>query len=81
LPYIKNTDKIFSLPDGKYYAYYDKYLSDSPRQQALKHLKERQVRIVVRETQEPGVKVYRIFLGGYDQKADLRRAITLAAKK
>jgi general secretion pathway protein A len=81
LPYMKNTDKIFSLPDGKYYAYYDKYLSDSSRQQALKHLKERQVRMVVRETQEPGVKVYRIFLGGYDQKADLQKAITLVAKK
>jgi general secretion pathway protein A len=81
LPSITNTDKIFSLPDGKYYAYYDTYLNDAARQQAVKHLKERQVRLVARETQEPGAKVYRIFLGGYDHKADLQKAITLMAKK
>ncbi|MFZ2087724.1 MAG: AAA family ATPase [Desulfobaccales bacterium] len=81
LPSITNTDKIVSLPDGKYYAYYDTYLSDAARQQALKHLQERQVRLVVRETQESGAKVYRIFLGGYDQKTDIEKAITLLAKK
>jgi hypothetical protein len=61
--------------------YYDQYVSDSSRQQALMRLQERQVRFVVRETQEPGVKVYRIFLGGYDQKAELQKAIRLAAKE
>jgi general secretion pathway protein A len=80
LPYIKDTEKIFRLPDTKYYVYYDQYLSDSPRQQTLKRLQERQVRFVVLETQEPGVKVYRIFLGGYDQDTELQKAIALAAK-
>jgi general secretion pathway protein A len=80
LPNIKNTGKIFRLPDAKYYVYYDQYISDSPRQRALKRLQERQVRFVVREAQELGVKVYRIFLGGYDQETELHKAITLSAK-
>jgi general secretion pathway protein A len=80
LPNIKNTGKIFRLPDAKYYVYYDQYIRDSPRQRALKRLQERQVRFVVREAQELGVKVYRIFLGGYDQETELHKAITLSAK-
>jgi general secretion pathway protein A len=79
LPNIKNTGKIFRLLDAKYYVYYDQYISDSPMQQTLKRLQERQVRFVVREAQELGVKIYRIFLGGYDQETELHKAITLAA--
>jgi hypothetical protein len=77
---LPEVDKsVISLADKKHYALYNQYADEAHLKQAVERLTKNQVRFVIRETQEPGGrKDYRIFIGGYEQKADLQRARTIA---
>jgi hypothetical protein len=93
-PRITNEDMIYSgqtitLPKvdqnniislgKKYFAILDRYYNSAQAAKAGARLKELQLHYLVRETSLPNdVKVYRLFIGGYDSKEELKKALGLA---
>jgi SPOR domain len=70
---------VICLADKKHYALYNQYADEARLKQAVEQLTKNQVRFVIQETQEPGGKKdYRIFIGAYEQEADLQKAKTIA---
>ena len=73
---------VVTLKDNRYYFLYKRYEDVSKVNKTVSNLKERQIRLLVRETRHPDVgEVYRIFLGGYEREEDLKVAVKMAARE
>lgn len=82
LPTIDKNTKIVTLPNKQHFALYQKYFRSPQKDKDLSKLEDLDLRVTVRETTLYGNhQVYRIFLGGYDTKEELQKAIALARKK
>jgi len=69
---------IITLDNKEYFRIFGRYYSSSQAEKVGARLKELQLRYVVRATELPdATKVYRIFLGGYERKDELKKAMTL----
>ncbi len=81
LPKVDKNDQVITLSNNQHYWIYKIYYNSSDVEKVLSTLRERQVRCLVRETLLPDAgKIYRIFLGGYDSKEELKEAIALTKK-
>ena len=80
LPQVDKNDHVITYKNKHYYIY-KLYHNESQAKQATAKLKEQKIRFFVRQTWLPNAgAVYRIFLGGYEQREELNRAIALAEK-
>ena len=80
LPKIDNHTMI-TLNDNQHYCLYKVYYSSTQVEQTISKLKEHDIHFLVRETWLPGAgPIYRIFLGGYDDKGKLKEAMVMAEK-
>jgi type II secretory pathway predicted ATPase ExeA len=81
IPQVDINRKIITLPDKQHFAMYQRYYTSSQMEKDLTKLKDLQLKFIVRETTLYGdQKVYRIFLGGYDTKEELQKALELVKK-
>ena len=81
LPRINKSNSIIALDSKGLFKAYGRYYNSSQAEKVGAKLKELQVRYVVRETELPNdVKVYRIFIGGYESKEELQRVLALTEK-
>jgi hypothetical protein len=81
LPKVDKDDQVITLSNNQHYWIYKSYYNSSDVEKVLSTLRERQIRCLVRETWLPDAgKIYRIFLGGYDSKEELKEAIALTKK-
>jgi general secretion pathway protein A len=82
MPIIDRNNKIVTLPNKQFFAIYQRYFNSSQMEKDVSKLKDLQLRFIVRETTLYGShQVYRIFLGGYDTKEELQKAMALAQKR
>jgi len=82
LPKINKSNNIIILNDNLYYILYDKYNDKSQASKSVSMLKDLKIRYVVIETQQSFYKkVYRIYLGGYEDEEKLKEALTMAERK
>jgi hypothetical protein len=66
----------------EHFGMFNRYYNSAQAAKAGARLKELQLHYLVRETSLPGdVKVYRLFIGGYDSKEELKKALGLAEQK
>ena len=81
LPGVDKRNNIIILDNKEHFAIFKRYYNASQAEKAEARLKELQLRYMVRETQLPDDnKIYRIFLGGYGSKEELKKAMALAEK-
>lgn len=81
LPKVDRSNKVISLENNEHFALFKQYYTSAEVEQAVSKLKELQLHVVVRDTQiSNGGKSYRIFLGGYSSKDDLKKARNTAEK-
>ncbi len=82
IPYVENNSKVVTLPNKQHFAMYQRYYNSSHLEKDLAKIKDLQMKFTVRETTLYGdQKVYRIFLGGYDTKEELQKAMALVQQK
>ena len=82
LPQINKDDNVITLDNKEHYAILKRYYTSAQADKAGARLKGLQLNYVVRETRLPGdVKVYRVFLGGYESTDELKQAMALAEQK
>lgn len=80
LPIIDNSN-VITLNNKQHYYMYKRYYNSTQIEQAIANLKGLEIRFVVRETRLPDAgPIYRIFLGGYDSKEELKEAMAMAEK-
>jgi|GEM_PF-1029223 len=81
LPAVNKNNNIITLNNNQHFSIYKQYYSSAQVEQATTQLAEQEIRYVVRQTRLPGVgPIYRIFLGGYDSKAELQKALIKVAR-
>jgi general secretion pathway protein A len=81
LPQVDKDGQVITLSNNQHYWFYKSYYNSSVVEQVLSTFRERQIRFLVRETWLPDVgKIFRIYLGGYDSKEELKEAIALTKK-
>jgi type II secretory pathway predicted ATPase ExeA len=82
LPQVFVAGNRFQLDDGLFYAPYGRYYAPLSLQRYLSWLDKKQIRHIVRQTQETdGRTLNRVFLGGYETEADLIKAQQGIVKK
>ena len=80
LPKIDNHTMI-TLNNDQHYYLYKRYYSSAQVEEITAKLKEHDIHFLVRKTWLPDAgSIYRIFLGGYDDKAKLKEAMVMAEK-
>jgi general secretion pathway protein A len=81
LPKVNKSDNIITIGGKEYFKIYGQYYNSTQADKAVSKLQELQLHFVVRETEIPDAgKIYRIFLGGYDNPGDLKKAMALIGK-
>jgi hypothetical protein len=80
LPQIDKSNNAITLENNEHFAIFKQYYNSSDKEKAVSKLKELQMPFVARETRVQGVKVFRIFLGGYASIDGLKKAVSLAEK-
>jgi type II secretory pathway predicted ATPase ExeA len=81
LPIVDKNSKLVTLPNKQHYAMFQRYYNSSQMQKDLAKIKDLGLKFTIRETTLYGDhRVYRIFLGGYDSKAELQKAMELVKK-
>jgi type II secretory pathway predicted ATPase ExeA len=76
LPGLNKNNNIIKLNDNLYYIFYDYFNIISKLNKTTSMLKSLGIKFIVRETQDSlARKVYRIYLGGYENEADLKEAL------
>lgn len=79
LPRVDKKNNVITLDNKEFFGFFRRYHNSTQAAKAATRLKELQLHYVVRETILPdGTKEFRVFLGGYDSKEELRRAMALA---
>jgi len=80
LPKVDNHAMI-TLDNNQYYCLYKLFHSSTQVEQTTARLKKQDIHFLVRETYLPDAgPIYRIFLGGYDNKVKLEEAMVIAEK-
>jgi type II secretory pathway predicted ATPase ExeA len=81
LPKIDKEDQVITLSNNQHYRIYQTSFISSEVERAVSTLKERQVPFLVRKTWLLNAgPIYRIFVGGFESKEELKEAMALAKK-
>ena len=80
LPDVDKSDNVITLANNEHFGLLKQYNNSSEKEKTVAKLKELQLPFMVRETRVQGVKIYRIYLGGFARADDLKSALALAEK-
>jgi hypothetical protein len=76
LPKLDPKDKTIQLQDNLFYGFYGSYYSAADLKRDTLWLNKKQIRFLVRSTQDSkGKNINRVILGGYETKSDIEEAL------
>ena len=82
LPKIHKGNNIIKLSDNMHYLFYNRYNNEPLFNKNISMINDFQIRFLIRETQHPtAVKVYWIYLGGYEREDDIKEALRMIERK